>query len=110
MAEDKALRWQRVNSLPDYACFNHSIHVAKGVGCSSCQGDVSDMPLMAKGAPMTMEWCLSCRRNLGPNLRPASGICNTAWQRGPDTPSPKALREQYHVGGHNLTECSICHR
>ncbi len=110
LAEDKPLRWQRVNNLPDYAYFNHSIHVAKGVGCSSCHGNVAEMPLMYKAASMTMQWCLSCHRNPGPNLRPASEIYNTAWQRGPDTPSPEALLEQYHVGGRNLTECSICHR
>ena len=110
LAHDTPIAWNRVNNLPDYVYFNHSIHVAKGVGCSSCHGDVSAMPLMIKAAPMTMEWCLSCHRNPGPQLRPASEIYNTEWARGPDTPSPAALVEQYHVGGRNLTECSICHR
>ncbi len=109
-ADNVPIAWERVNKLPDYVYFNHSIHVAKGVGCSSCHGPVAEMPLMYKAASMTMEWCLACHRNPGPQLRPASEIYNTAWQRGPDTPTPEALVAQYHVGGRNLTECSICHR
>ena len=107
LAEHTPITWQRVNNLPDYAYFNYPIRVVKGVGCSSCHGNVAEMPLMYKAASMTMGWCLDCHRNPGPNLRPASEIYNTAWQRGPDTPSPKALLAQYHVGGRNLTECSI---
>jgi hypothetical protein len=110
LAEDKPIVWGRVTNLPDYVFFNHSIHVNKGVGCSSCHGAVAEMPLMAKAATMTMEWCLSCHRNPGPQLRPASEIYNTEWKRTPDTPSAEALLTQYHVGGRNLTECSICHR
>jgi hypothetical protein len=90
--------------------FDHSIHIAKGVGCSSCHGDVASMPLVYKAEPMTMQWCLACHRDPGPNLRPRSEIFNTAYRRGPDTPSAEALLAQYHITGRNLTECSICHR
>ena len=38
--------WTRVNYLPDFVYFNHSIHVNKGVGCASCHGPVDKMPLM----------------------------------------------------------------
>ena len=34
----KPIQWERVHDLPDYAYFNHSIHVNKGVGCSTCHG------------------------------------------------------------------------
>ena len=110
LAQSVPIAWQRVNRLPDYAFFNHSIHVTKGVGCSSCHGPVADMPLMYKAASLTMQFCLDCHRNPGPQLRPANAIYDTHWMRGPDTPSPEALLAQYHVGGRNLTECSICHR
>src|ERR1700678_3670441 len=36
----------RVNRLPDFVFFNHSIHVSKGVGCNTCHGPVDKMPLM----------------------------------------------------------------
>jgi len=34
----KAISWTRVNAVPDFVYFNHSIHVAKGVGCTTCHG------------------------------------------------------------------------
>ena len=34
----KSLVWTRVNDLPDFAYFNHSIHINKGVGCNTCHG------------------------------------------------------------------------
>jgi hypothetical protein len=110
LAQDKPLRWQRVNRLPDYVYFNHAIHVAKGVGCASCHGAVDRMPLVYKAEPMTMQWCLDCHRDPGPRLRPPEAIFDTEWRRRPGTPSPSALMAQYHIGGRNLTDCSICHR
>jgi hypothetical protein len=38
----KPIEWIRVHDLPDYVYFNHSIHVNKGVGCSTCQPGRSD--------------------------------------------------------------------
>src|SRR5689334_4106620 len=32
------LQWTRVNDLPDFVYFNHSIHVKQGVGCATCHG------------------------------------------------------------------------
>jgi hypothetical protein len=110
LASGKPITWNRITDLPDYVYFNHSIHIAKGVACSSCHGDVAAMPLMQKSRTLTMKFCLSCHRNPGPNLRPADQIFNTQWRRGPDTPSPTGLLKHYHVGGRTLTDCSICHR
>ncbi len=36
----QSLIWTKVNYLPDFVYFNHSIHVNKGVGCESCHGPV----------------------------------------------------------------------
>jgi hypothetical protein len=110
LADGKPLAWHRVNDLPDYVYFNHAIHIAKGVGCSSCHGDVKSMPLMAKASSFTMGFCLDCHRDPGPNLRPKDQIFDTDWHRTNTTPPPEALMKQYHVGGRNLTDCSICHR
>ena len=41
-----SLQWTRVNQLPDFVYFNHSIHINKGVGCNTCHGPVDQMPLM----------------------------------------------------------------
>ena len=44
--DNTPLHWTRVHDLPDFVYFNHSIHVAKGVGCATCHGRVDQMPLM----------------------------------------------------------------
>ena len=77
------IAWNWVNALPDYVYFNHSIHIAKGVGCSSCHGDIDQMPLSNKARSLTMKFCLDCHRDPGPNLRPKEDIFDTGWRRGP---------------------------
>jgi len=110
LADGKPIVWNRVTNLPQYVYFDHSIHIAKGVGCSECHGHVDRMALTVKEKPFTMEFCLGCHRNPGPRLRPASEIFNTEWHRTADTPSPQELLRQYHVPSRDLTDCSICHR
>ena len=97
LAENTPLVWGRVNNLPDYVYFNHSIHIAKGVGCSSCHGPVDQMPLSYKAKSLTMEFCLDCHRDPGPQLRPESEIYNTEWHRTADTPPAAALLAHYKV-------------
>src|SRR5690242_10996069 len=48
LATGQPLQWKRVNLVPDFVFFNHSIHVQKGVGCSTCHGEVDQMPIMWK--------------------------------------------------------------
>lgn len=104
------LRWNRVYQLPDYVYFNHSIHVAKGIGCATCHGRVDQMPLTEKAASLRMEWCIDCHRDPRPNLRPEGAIFDMAWQRTPATPSGDDLYKLYHVHSGDLTDCSVCHR
>ena len=110
LANNTPIVWHRITNLPDYVYFNHKIHIAKGVGCESCHGKMQDMALTEKARTLTMGFCLDCHRDPAPNLRPPDAIYNTDWQRSADTPSPAALVQHYHVGGRNLTDCSICHR
>ncbi|MGO4572640.1 cytochrome c3 family protein [Microvirga sp. 2TAF3] len=111
LADDRPLRWRRVHNLPDYVYFDHAIHVAKGVGCSTCHGRVDQMPLMRQAVPLTMGWCLDCHRDPAPNLRPREEVFDMAWA------PPKNLDEQgkrlmgeYHIRTQHLTDCSTCHR
>src|SRR5947209_5986433 len=53
-AAGKPIAWRRVRALPDYVYFDHSIHLAKGVGCTTCHGQVDQMPLTLQAQPMTM--------------------------------------------------------
>jgi hypothetical protein len=70
----KPIQWTKVHDLPDYAYFNHSIHVNKGVGCSSCHGNIAEMPLVYQQSSLQMQWCLDCHREPERFLRPADKI------------------------------------
>ena len=104
------IHWRRVNTLPDYVFFNHSIHVAKGVGCTECHGPIGDMPLTRKAETLYMSWCLDCHRDPGPRLRPLEAVFDPNWKRSPDTPTPAQLLASNHVTTAGLTDCSTCHR
>ena len=111
LAEGKPIHWTRVHRLPDYVYFDHSIHIAKGVGCTTCHGAVQDMPLMRQTAPLTMGWCLDCHRDPAPHLRPHDKIFDTQWQPPADQKERgKQLMADYHIDTTHLTDCSRCHR
>lgn len=105
-----ALRWQRVNQLPDFVYFNHSIHVAKGVGCVSCHGRVDRMPLLARTQSLSMKWCLACHRAPEKFLRPRNEVFALDWRAVDQQTLGLALVSAYHIDRSRLTDCSICHR
>lgn len=59
---NQSLAWTRVNSVPDFVYFDHSIHVKKGVGCTTCHGPIGEMPLTWRAETLYMRWCLECHR------------------------------------------------
>jgi hypothetical protein len=109
---EKPLTWTRVHNLADFVYFDHSIHIAKGVGCATCHGRVDQMPLMWQEASLQMEWCLACHRDPAPNLRPKELIFSMEWQPPDDGGLlGKQLMQQYQIAGPQLlTSCSVCHR
>ena len=110
-ATDKPLHWQRVNRLPDYVFFDHSIHIAKGIGCSSCHGPVQKMALMRQQEPLTMGWCLECHRHPERYIRPHDQVFNMAWQPSADqTAQGQRLLAANNIHPDHLLDCSICHR
>jgi NAD-dependent SIR2 family protein deacetylase len=111
-SSNQPIHWQRVNVLPDFVYFNHSIHVAKGIGCSSCHGRVDQMPLMFQAASLQMEWCLTCHRNPERFIRPRNQIFNMEWQPPADQERVGAeLAQQYNLISRQLLQnCSLCHR
>jgi len=106
---DRSLEWVRVHDLPDFAYFDHSAHVNKGVGCSTCHGRVDQMPLMWQEASLQMEWCLECHRHPERYLRPRAEVFNVAYQAPPDQLEVgRRLVKEYGV--QTRTGCSTCHR
>ncbi|NKB88558.1 MAG: cytochrome C [Acidobacteria bacterium] len=104
-----SLEWVRVHDLADFVYFNHSVHVAKGVGCSTCHGQVDEMPLMWKENSLYMEWCLDCHRQPEKFVRPRDEVFNMDWETPPNQLElGRHLVEQYDI--ENLLSCSTCHR
>ncbi len=103
------LRWNRVYDLPEFVYFNHSIHVAKGVACVTCHGQVDRMPLMYQHSSLQMEWCLACHRDPVQNIRPREEVTNVAWIP-PDDLEAKQHEWAAKYNVQSKTDCSSCHR
>jgi len=125
------LAWTRVYDVPDFVYFNHSVHIAGGIGCESCHGRVDKMPLMRKATTLHMEWCLDCHRHPDREVRDKEDVFAFGRpERGRDgrdvgerteslTPPRGALAAaterigERGTGGivhSQLTDCVICHR
>jgi hypothetical protein len=107
--EDRSIQWTRVHDLPDFVYFNHSIHVNKGIGCSTCHGRVDLMPLMLQVQTLQMGWCINCHRNPEQYVRPREAVYQMDYQ---PPSNQQALGEklvaEYKI--QKLTSCSTCHR
>ena len=105
----KAISWTRVNAVPDFVYFNHSIHVAKGVGCTTCHGPVAEMNITWRGQTLYMRWCLECHNAPEKYLRPRSEVFNAFYQPPSDQLAlGRRLMKEYKV--QKLTNCTTCHR
>lgn len=109
-ANDTPIKWVRVHNLPDYVYFDHSAHLAAGVGCSTCHGRVDQMPKVTQMQPLTMGWCLDCHRDPGPNLRKPDEITKMDWVASAEQ---AANHDGRAANGRKVappTHCSGCHR
>ncbi len=105
----RSLVWTRVHDLPDFVYFNHSIHVDKGIGCTTCHGQVDRMPLMWQHASLQMEWCLDCHRRPEQYVRPRDEVFSTDYVAPPNQLElGRQLVAAYRI--RSLTNCSTCHR
>jgi hypothetical protein len=109
----RSLKWHRVYNLPGFVYFDHSIHVHKGVGCTTCHGRIDEMPFTYQVPSLLMEWCLDCHRNPSRHLRPQSEIFNVKWQPPADQQERgrELAENEYHLRDTRfLTSCTVCHR
>ena len=105
-ASGEAVPWVRVHKLPEHVFFDHSVHLAAGVGCSSCHGRVDQMDVVQIDQPISMQWCLDCHRDTeGRNIREPDEITNMEWE--PDGHGAER-RAANHLNP--PTHCSGCHR
>ena len=111
LRDGRPIVWTRVHDLPDFAYFDHSIHVAKGIGCVSCHGRVDEMPLIRQAAPLQMEWCLACHRHPEAQVRPRAEVFNPNWSAADQASLGPRLVKEYGIRSvRDLTSCSTCHR
>lgn len=108
-ASGRPVEWVRVHMLPDYAFFNHSVHVGAGVGCAECHGRIDQMKVVQQAQPLSMSWCLDCHKDPDPRLRPRDQVTNMAWtaERAGSFPSFEATHGRKP---NPPTHCSGCHR
>ncbi len=106
------LAWKRVYDLPDFVYFNHSVHIAKGVGCQSCHGKVNEMPLVVQEHSLQMRWCLDCHRHPEDHVRPADEVFNMDWTPADEGMTQRDLGTQLVAenGIQSLEHCYTCHR
>ena len=119
-ASGKPVEWVRIHRVPDYAYFNHSAHVNRGVSCVSCHGKINEMEVVWQDQPQGMAWCLNCHRNSENYLRPVAEVTHLDWKpedmgTNPETQKPWTQRE---IGTKLKKDwnvippvtCNACHR
>ena len=61
--------WKRIYKVSDHVTFPHFRHVAAGVECQTCHGQVQEMGVLEAVAPeagnLKMGWCVSCHLERG---------------------------------------------
>jgi len=109
---DKSLAWTRVNALPDFAYFDHSIHIHKGVGCTTCHGPVGDMPLTWRANTLYMRWCLDCHKHPERYLRRREDVFRADYKPPKDQLAlGRQLVKEYKIKDtRQMTDCYTCHR
>ncbi|PIE24307.1 MAG: cytochrome C [Planctomycetota bacterium] len=108
-----SIPWVKVHDLPQYAFFDHSAHVTRGIGCASCHGRVDTMEVVQTVSPLSMGWCLDCHRNPEKHLRPRDQITNMSWDPVRDAGKTQEelgleLKTKWDIKPQ--TSCSTCHR
>lgn len=114
------VEWVRIHRVPDYAYYNHSAHVNRGISCVSCHGQINEMEVVWHDQPQGMAWCLNCHRNPQNYLRPLSEITHLDWKpedmgNNPETGKPwtqveigTKLKNDWHIDP--KVTCTTCHR
>jgi hypothetical protein len=92
--EKRPIEWIRVHEVPDFVYFPHHRHVAKGISCETCHGDVKQMDRVEQTQTLTMGYCMECHRG---------------------QTTPKQVMAKIYPGQKNPhgpvapTNCSTCH-
>lgn len=59
---NRPIQWIPVAQVPDFVHFNHRPHIAAGVNCETCHGDMTKVEIAENPQVMNMGWCLNCHK------------------------------------------------
>jgi hypothetical protein len=113
------IAWVKIHNVPDYAYFNHSAHVNRGVSCVVCHGKVNEMNVVYQAKSQSMGWCLQCHRNPENAVRPIaaatpggkSPVFDLDWTAPAGTTQAELGRKLVHDWKINPPkDCAGCHR
>lgn len=60
--QNRPVIWERVNWVPEFVYFDHSVHIQRGIDCGVCHGEVSLMDRVVKAHEFQMGFCVRCHR------------------------------------------------
>ncbi|WP_341654751.1 c-type cytochrome [Blattabacterium cuenoti] len=104
------IQWVRIHNMPDFVYFDHSQHILTGeksikklkkvnLVCNACHGEVQKMDTVEMSNDFTMEWCISCHKNVGIDKK------NKYYKEYFPSKTNKKITVDM-IGG---TECAKCH-
>ncbi len=94
---NEPIDWVPVAQVPDFVHFVHRPHIAAGLNCEDCHGNVANMTVYQNPQVINMGWCLNCHR-----ARTEDNLQNNPT----GSPDVAAQLEAERV---KLTDCSTCH-
>ncbi|MEQ1855750.1 MAG: cytochrome c3 family protein [Longimicrobiales bacterium] len=66
MESGEPIPWVRIYKISDHAHFPHMRHIAAGLQCQQCHGEVQTMGVLTERDPVwggaNMGWCIDCHR------------------------------------------------
>ncbi|MBE7438123.1 MAG: cytochrome c3 family protein [Spirochaetales bacterium] len=68
--QGKPVAWVKVHDLPDHVRFAHKPHIARGLSCEQCHGDVAAMDKVHVAVDFNMGWCVNCHRDFTEQEKP----------------------------------------
>jgi hypothetical protein len=109
---DKSLAWTRVNAVPEFVYFDHSIHLNKGVGCTTCHGPIGEMPLTWRANTLYMRWCIDCHKHPERYVRRRVDVFKADYTPPKDqiVLGLQLVKEYKIKDARQMTDCYTCHR
>jgi formate-dependent nitrite reductase cytochrome c552 subunit len=107
----RPIPWVQIHKLPDFAYFNHAVHVNRGISCVECHGPVHKMEEVYHATPLSMAFCLDCHRDPAAKLRPLDKITDLDWRaESPEQQRAFGLKALHDWKVESLENCGACHR